>query len=115
MNTEPIINVAKKDELYMQFGGIKTTEKRIQKDQINRVKGFAKDNPYLNQVYDEIKNINLTSEKKRLEKIKHLEKLIDYIDDLIININSDTNNRIKALKHEKTRIKKELSKIKKQK
>ena len=62
-----------------------------------------------------MKSNELTSENKGQEKIKHLEKLIDYIDDLIINVKSEAGNRIQALKHEKARIKKEISKIKKQK
>ena len=44
-----------------------------------------------------------------------MNKCVDYIDDLIINVKSESGNRIQALKHEKAKIKKEISKIKKQK
>ena len=115
MNNEPTICAAERDELYVQFGGKKQSEREIQKQQIKRIKELEKGNPYLKQVHDEMKSNELTSENKRQEKIKHLEKLLDYIDDLIINVKSEAGNRIQALKHEKTRIKKELSKIKKQK
>tara|TARA_B100001287_G_scaffold266525_1_gene260576 strand:+ start:96 stop:443 length:348 start_codon:yes stop_codon:yes gene_type:complete len=115
MNTEHMINIAERDELFLQFGGKKSKEQEIQKQQIKRIQQIAEDNPYLKQVHDEMKNNEIISEKKRQEKIKHLEKLVDYIDDLIINVKSDSGNRIQALKHEKTRIKKEISKIKRQK
>ena len=115
MNTEPIIGAAERDELCVQFGGKKQSEREKQKQQMKRIQQLAQGNPYLKQVHDEMKSNELTSENKRQEKIKHLEKLLDYIDDLIINVKSEAGNRIQALKHEKTRIKKELSKIKKQK
>ena len=115
MTTEHIINVAKRDELFVQFGGKKQSEREIQKQQIKRIQQIAENNPYLKQIHDEMKSNETISEKKRQEKIKHLEKLVYYIDDLIINVKSESGNRIQALNHEKARIKKEISKIKKQK
>lgn len=115
MKTEHMIDVVEKDELFVQFGGKKQSEKEIQKQQMKRIQQIAEDNPYLKQVRDEMKSNETISEKKRQEKIKHLEKLVDYIDDLIMNVKSESGNRVQALKHEKARIKKEISKIKRQK
>ena len=86
-------------------------EKKSLEKQFERISELSTTNPYLKDVYKEVKEYNKMQKQETDAQVKHLESLIDYINRVIESGIIDETTRIDSLKHEKRRIQREITKI----
>ena len=106
------ISMGEHDSLVNHIGGKKKSEQDEQLKQFERINESSKSNPYLHDMKKETNTYIKQSKTKKLEKIEHLEKLVNYIDNVFESGLLTQDDRINALKYERKRIKKEITKLK---
>lgn len=111
---KPIFNSrGELDSLIKHIGIQRKKEKNALEKQFERITELSTTNPYLKDVYKEVKEYNKIQKQEIDAQVKHLESLIDYINRVLDSGLIDETTRIDSLKHEKRRIQREIKKIQK--